>query len=46
MVTAVVQYPTEEQIVVLNKEVLRMIKVRKADAHRVIKPLAIKPAID
>ncbi|MBI2127374.1 MAG: type II toxin-antitoxin system death-on-curing family toxin [Thaumarchaeota archaeon] len=40
-----IDYPTEEDIKELNKEILRAIKVRKADTHRVIRRGAIEQAL-
>ena len=40
-----VDYPAEEDIEELNREILRTIRVRKADMHRVIRRAAIAQAI-
>ncbi|MBI2185315.1 MAG: type II toxin-antitoxin system death-on-curing family toxin [Thaumarchaeota archaeon] len=40
------RYPTENQIIQLNKEVLAEIRVKKADRHKVLRRPAISAAIE
>lgn len=40
------EYLTEDQIIQLNKEVLKIIRVKKGDSHKVLSKAVIKRAID
>ncbi|MGI0079893.1 MAG: Fic family protein [Nitrososphaerales archaeon] len=40
------EYPTENQIIELNKDVLKRIKVKKADAHKVLSHGKLARAIE
>ncbi len=41
-----IELPTEDEIIELNKEILKTIKVKKADKHKVVKEAAITQAIE
>ena len=41
-----IELPTEDDIIQLNKEILKTIKVKKADKHKVVKEAAIAQAIE
>lgn len=43
---SLVDYPTEDQIIRLNKKVLQEIKVKKGDAHKILSSENIKEAIE
>jgi len=45
IVTILIDYPTVDQIVELNKEALATIKIKKADSHRVLSRARILAAI-
>jgi len=41
-----IELPTEDEIVQLNKEILKTVKVKKADKHKVVNGAAITQAIE
>jgi len=41
-----IELPTEDEIIQLNKEILKTIKVKKADRHKVVKEVAITQTIE